>query len=65
VLGVVMEQFRCSCPFLVEISEIASPDTVQSMLWLMQELPQDKLAQFAWTSEKEFSKEGIKDFLGR
>jgi hypothetical protein len=62
VLGVVMEQFKYFGPFPAKISEIVSPETVQSILWIMQEIPQEKLTSFSRTTEKEVSKED-KDFI--
>ncbi|KAH7402804.1 kinase-like domain-containing protein [Pyrenochaeta sp. MPI-SDFR-AT-0127] len=64
VVGVVMEQFRYFGPFPAKISDIPSPETIQSILWLMQELPQEKLTPFSWTTEKEVSKRD-KDFIGK
>jgi hypothetical protein len=62
VLGVVMEQFKYFGPFPAKISEIVSPETVQSILWIMQEIPQEKLTSFSRTTEKEVSKKD-KDFI--
>lgn len=64
VVGVVMEQFRYFGPFPAKIEEIASPETVQSILWLMQEIPQENLTPFSWTTEKEVSKKD-KKFIGK
>jgi hypothetical protein len=64
VVRVVMEQFRYFGPFPAKISDIASPEHIQSILWLMQEIPHEKLTPFSWTTEKEVSR-GDKDFIGK
>jgi hypothetical protein len=39
-----------------ESPEIVSPETVQSILWIMKEIPNDKLLPFARTTVREVSK---------
>jgi hypothetical protein len=64
VVRVVMGQFRYFGPFPAKISDIASPEHIQSILWLMQKIPHEKLTPFSWTSEKEVSRRD-KDFIGK
>jgi len=53
VLGVVMEQFRYFGPFPAKIQEVCSAETVQSILYIMQEIPQSKMTPFSRTTERE------------
>ncbi|KAH3905790.1 hypothetical protein HBH56_213640 [Parastagonospora nodorum] len=61
---VMMQQFRYFGPFPAKIADIASEKTVQSILWLMQAIPQEKLTSFSRTTEREVCKRD-KDFIGR
>jgi hypothetical protein len=63
-LEVVKQQFRFFGPFPVKISEIASPEIVHAILWLMQEIPDEKLAQFYSITEREVIKKD-KEFIGK
>jgi hypothetical protein len=51
-----MEQFKYFGPFPAKISEIVSPDTLQSILWIMEEIPYEKLLPFARVTEREVCK---------
>lgn len=51
-----MEHFCYFGPFPAKFKEIASPETVQPILWLMQEIPIEKTTPFIRTTEKKVNK---------
>ncbi|KAF1846888.1 putative serine/threonine protein kinase [Cucurbitaria berberidis CBS 394.84] len=64
LLEVVKEQFRFFGPFPAKFEEIASRETIDSILYLMQEIPKDKTTPFSRITEKEVIKKD-KDFIGK
>lgn len=52
-----MRQFRYFGPFQPKYAEIASPETVTAILFLMHEIPQSKTTPFRLVTEKEVRKE--------
>jgi hypothetical protein len=56
LLAVVMEQFEYFGPFPAKISEVVSPETVQSILWIMSEIPNEKLRPFSRVVAREVQK---------
>lgn len=55
VLGVVKEQFRFFGPFSAKITEIADPDTAQVFVYLMEQIPSEKLTPFSRITKSEVS----------
>jgi len=55
VLGVVKEQFRFFGPFSAKITEIADPDTAQVFMYLMEQIPSEKLTPFSRITQSEVS----------
>lgn len=51
-----MEQFRYFGPLPAKIADIATLETADSTLWLIQEIPLDKLTPFSWVMEREVRK---------
>jgi serine/threonine protein kinase len=64
LLEIVKRQFRYFGPYPEKIAEIYTPESVQSIIWLFKEIPQDKMTPFAWTTEREVIKKD-KDFIGK
>jgi hypothetical protein len=64
LLGVVMQQYRWFGPFPEKFEEIASQETIVSILWIMQEIPLEKLTPFARVTEREVSQKD-KKFIGK
>jgi serine/threonine protein kinase len=58
-----MRQFQFLGPFPGKYSEIADEDTVEVILWLMEQIPRDKLTPFHCITEKEMCKKD-KEFVG-
>jgi hypothetical protein len=56
VVGVVEEQFKYFGPFPAKIAEIADPETVQSIMLMMQNIPKEKTTPFSRTTESEVSR---------
>jgi hypothetical protein len=56
VVGVVEEQFKWFGPFPAKIAEIADPETVQSILLLMENIPKEKTTPFARGTEREVNR---------
>jgi hypothetical protein len=56
ILEVFQKQFRYFGPYPAKISEIAPPETVQTILLVMENNPKEKLTPFSRTTEKEVSK---------
>ncbi|KAF8865644.1 serine/threonine protein kinase [Acephala macrosclerotiorum] len=63
-LEVLKRQFRYFGPFLAKYEEIASPETIAAILYLMQEIPQSQATPFHRTTEREVCKED-KVFIGK
>jgi hypothetical protein len=63
-VGVLMEQFRHFGLFPAKFGEILDPDTVRSIVWLMQEIPQEKISPFSRTADREVLKKD-KIFIGK
>lgn len=57
-------QFRYFGPFPAKYEEIASPETVAAILYLMQEIPQSQTTPFQMTTEKEVCQKD-KVFIGK
>ncbi|KAH6862994.1 serine/threonine protein kinase [Alternaria alternata] len=55
VVGVVVEQFKYFGPFPAKIAEIADPETVQSIILLIENIPKEKTMPFRRTTEREVS----------
>jgi len=55
VLGVVEEQFKYFGPFPAKSSEITDPETVHSILLVMQHIPREKRTPFSRTTKSEVS----------
>lgn len=56
MVGVVGEQFKYFGPFPAKIAEIADPETVQSIILLMEHIPKEKTTPFSRTTEREVSR---------
>jgi hypothetical protein len=63
-LEVLKEQFRYFGPFPAKYEEIASPETVTAILYLMHEIPQSQTTPFQRTTEREVCKKD-KVFIGK
>ena len=51
-----MRQFQFFGPFPAKYEEIANEDTVEVIIWLMKQIPKDKMTSFRRISEKEVCK---------
>ncbi|EGC45586.1 serine/threonine protein kinase [Histoplasma capsulatum var. duboisii H88] len=51
-LEVLKQQFRYFGPSPVKCVEIASPETITAILYLMHDVPQSKTTPFHWTTER-------------
>jgi hypothetical protein len=56
VLGVVEEQFKYFGPFPAKFAEVADPETVRSIMLIMQNIPKEKTRPFSQTTESEVSR---------
>jgi hypothetical protein len=63
-LEVLKQQFRYFGPFPAKYEEIARPETVNAILYLMQEIPQSKTTPFRRVTEREVCRKD-KDFIGK
>ncbi|CZT44380.1 related to serine/threonine protein kinase [Rhynchosporium secalis] len=63
-LEVLKQQFRYFGPFSAKYEEIASPQTIAAILYLMEEIPQSKTTPFHRTTAKEVCTED-KEFIGK
>ncbi|PVH71412.1 serine/threonine protein kinase [Cadophora sp. DSE1049] len=63
-LEVLKRQFRYFGPFPAKYEEIASPETIAAILYLMEEIPQSQTTPFHRTTEKEVCKKD-KEFIGK
>ncbi|KAK0114166.1 hypothetical protein ONS95_013667 [Cadophora gregata] len=63
-LEVLKRQFRYFGPFPAKYEEIASPETVAAILYLIDEIPQSQTTPFERTTEREVGKKD-KEFLGQ
>jgi hypothetical protein len=52
-LGAVIQMFRYFGPFPASIEEIASQETACGILWMMEQIPNDKLTPFRWITKRE------------
>jgi hypothetical protein len=59
-----MQQYRYFGPFPAKIADIVSDETAESIMWIMKEIPQEKMTPFCWTTEREVIKRD-KDFIGK
>ena len=59
-----MQQFRYFGPFPAEYEEIASPETVTAILYLMEQIPQSQTTPFHKTTEREVCSTD-KAFIGK
>jgi hypothetical protein len=55
VLGVVEEQFKYFGPFPAKIAEILDPETVKSIILIMESIPKEKTTPFSRTTQREVS----------
>jgi hypothetical protein len=62
ILQVFMEQFRFFAPIPKKFFEIVSPETANSILLVMQEIPRSQTTPFSQITEREIIKKD-KDFL--
>jgi serine/threonine protein kinase len=58
-----MRQFQFFGPFPPKYEEIADEDTVDVVIWLMEQIPRDKMTSFHRISDKEVCKKD-KEFIG-
>ncbi|KAL5329140.1 hypothetical protein ACEPPN_002650 [Leptodophora sp. 'Broadleaf-Isolate-01'] len=63
-LEVLKRQFRYFVPFPAKYEEIASPETIAAILYLVEEIPQSQTTPFHRTTEKEVCKKD-KEFIGK
>ncbi|GIK02312.1 hypothetical protein Aspvir_006361 [Aspergillus viridinutans] len=63
-LEVLKQQFRYFGPFPPKYEEIAGPETVTAILYLMQEIPQSQTTPFQRTTEREVCQKD-KAFIGK
>ncbi|GAM88138.1 hypothetical protein ANO11243_061690 [Dothideomycetidae sp. 11243] len=63
-LEVLKQQFRYFGPFPPKYEEIASPETITAILWLMDEIPCAKTTPFANVAERQISRKD-KEFVGK
>lgn len=63
-LEVLKQQFRYFGPFPAKYQEVASPETIAAILYLMEEIPQSQTTPFHRTTEREVCKED-KKFIGK
>jgi hypothetical protein len=63
-LEVLKQQFRYFGPFPPKYEEIASPETVTAILYLMHEIPQSQTTPFQRTTEREVCQKD-KAFIGK
>ncbi|KAF2832812.1 putative serine/threonine protein kinase [Ophiobolus disseminans] len=56
VVGIVKKQFSYFGPFPAKYAEVADPETVQSIVYLMLEIPQAKTTPFSRMTEREVIK---------
>lgn len=61
-LEVLKQQFRYFGPWPGKYDEIASPETVHAIMWIMQEIPKSETTPFSMISEKEVTKKD-KEFI--
>lgn len=52
-----MRQFQFFGPFPAQYHEIADSDTIEVVLWLMENFPKDQMKYFHHITEKEVSRE--------
>lgn len=64
LLNVLKEQFRYFGPFPAKFGDIASEGAINSILYLMQEIPMEKLIPFSRVTEREVIKKD-KEFIGK
>lgn len=64
LLGVLTEQFRYFAPFPAKFEEIAGPETISSILYLMQVVPRESTTPFSQTTEHEVGKDD-REFIGK
>ena len=63
-MEVLKRQFQYFGPFPPKYEEIASPETVTAILYLMQDIPESQTTPFSRTTEREVSMKD-KEFIGR
>lgn len=63
-LEVLKRQFRYFGPFPPKYQEIASPETITAILYLMHEIPKSETTPFSWTTEREVIMKD-KTFIGK
>jgi hypothetical protein len=59
-----MQQYRYFGPYPAKIAVVVSEETVQSIVYIMQEIPLEKMTPFRWTTDAEVMKKD-KDFIGK
>ena len=63
-MEVLKQQFRYFGPWPGKYEEVASPETVQAILWIMQEIPKSETTPFSMITEREVCKKD-KEFIGK
>ena len=63
-LEVLKRQFRYFGPFPAKYEEIASPETIAAILYLMEDIPESQTTPFHRTTEEEVCKKD-KEFIGK
>jgi hypothetical protein len=63
-LGAVMQMFCYFGPFPASIEGIASQETVRGILWMMEQLSNDKLTPFRWITKREVCAQDREFVLG-
>jgi hypothetical protein len=63
-LEVLKQQFRYFGPFPAKYEEIAGPETITAILYLMQEIPQSQTTPFQRTTEREVCQKD-RAFIGK
>lgn len=64
LLGVLTQQFRYFAPFPAMFQEIATSETINSILWLTQVVPREQTTPFSRTIEQEVGKDDG-EFIGK
>ncbi|GIK04878.1 hypothetical protein Aspvir_008976 [Aspergillus viridinutans] len=63
-LEVLKQQFRYFGPWPGKYEEIASPETVRAIMWVMQEIPKSDTTPFSMITEKEVCKKDKEFIMG-
>ncbi|RHZ55402.1 uncharacterized protein CDV56_102278 [Aspergillus thermomutatus] len=63
-LEVLKQQFRYFGPWPGKYEEVASPETVHAIMWIMQEIPKSETTPFSMITEKEVCKKDREFIMG-